>query len=147
MRNHLLIWWTVWWAGAALLVLGLVLFNNIRRRHLARAGEKAAAPSLPSLREDVLWGVVVLIGGAVGMGVILWLLAGLHTARALVVAVFLGFVMLLGVAMLLRNGLAPTDVLHLDTPAPEAADAAEEQALEEIAYDQQRFRLGSGPLG
>ncbi len=147
MKYHLPIWWTVWWIGAMLLTLGLILLNVVRRQRLARAGEKPEPASLPSLREDLLWGMLVLLGGAVGMGVILWLLEGFHTARALLAAVVLGFVMLFGVAMLLRNGLAPTDVLPLDAPASETAEAADESALEEIAYEQQRLRLGSGPLG
>jgi hypothetical protein len=130
-----------------LLTLGLILLNVVRRRRLARAGEESEPASLPSLREDVLWGVLVLLGGGVGMGVILGLLEGFHTARALLAAVVLGFVMLFGLAMLLRNGLAPTDVLHLDASAPETADAAEESVLEDMAYEQQRLRLGSGPLG
>jgi len=142
MKQQLPIWWAAWWLGTILLALGLVAMNVARRRRLARSADVSMQAALPTLREDVLWGALVLLGGGGGLGIILWLLLGAHTARSLLAAIVFGLMMLLGLAMLLKNGLAPTDVLQLDGE-PEEATAAE--SLPEGSQPPDvRWRIGPG---
>src|SRR5262249_15468962 len=88
---HLPIWWTLWWAAAGALALALIGANLWRRRTLAHTGNSPEV-ALPTLREDLLWATLVLVGGAVGLGATLWLVSGYHTARALFVAAFVALV-------------------------------------------------------
>lgn len=131
MGYQLTVWWVIWWAGAALLILGWVVLNARRRRRLARSGDEATQAALPTWRDDLAWGALTVLGGGAGLGVILFLLKDGHTARGLLAAAIFGLIMLLGLLMVLKNGLAPTDVLRLDvvgsaeTPpfdAPETTD-------------------------
>ncbi len=136
VRPGLPIWWAAWWIGATLLAPGVIALNVLRRRRMALAEDEAMRAALPTVREDVLWGLLVLMGGGAGMGLVFWLLASWHTARALLAAAIFGLIMLLGLVMLLKNGLAPTDVLLLDETEPEAAGSfapsPEEMAEEEV---------------
>lgn len=148
MGYYLAIWWTAWWIGATLLSLGLLLLNVLRRQRFARKMDEVERSALPTLREEVLWAVLVLVPGAVCLGIMLLLLPAGHTARSLLVGVVLGLFMLLGLAMLIKNGLAPTDTIRLYPAMPDSAAASEpEQAAErqEIEFAQQRLRLRSGP--
>ncbi len=142
MKQQLPIWWTVWWAGAVLLALGLIALNVVRRRRLARGADTSTQAALPTLREDVLWGGLALLGGGAGLCVILWLLIGAHTARALLAAAIFGLLMLLGLVMLLKNGLAPNDVLQLDDAEP-GEDMAAEAEPQEVEPNMP-WRIGPG---
>ncbi len=128
MAYQLTILWLAWWAGAALITLGLVILNA-RRRRSAQTGDEKAQAALPTLRDDLTWGALILLGGGIGLGVILWLLKDGHTSRGLLAAAIFGPIMLLGLLMLLKNGLAPTDVLRLE--AEEASETASLGAPEE----------------
>lgn len=125
MANLLASMWVAWCAGALLLALGLIVLNARRRRRISRSGDEATRDALPTWREDLFWGGLILMGSILGTAVNLFLLKDGHTARALLVSAIFGMMMLLGVLMLLKNGLAPTDVLRLDvqesaeTPAPQ----------------------------
>ncbi len=131
MGNELMTLWVAWWVGAALLTLGLFGFNVRRRRRLARSGAEESLLSFPTWREDALWGAVPVVGGGVGLGVLLLLLRDGHTARGFLAAAIIGLIMLLGLLMLLKNGIAPNDVLRLDQDplASAAPDAAEGERL------------------
>lgn len=135
LRSELPIWWSVWWVGATLLVLCLIALNTRRRRSATLTEDAATRAALPTLREDALWGALVFVGGGTGVAVIFWLVTNWHTARALVAGAIFGLLMLLGLVMLLKNGLAPNDILRLDEE-PETAEAAasspEELAQEEV---------------
>lgn len=137
MSHLITVCWIAWCACAALLAAGLVVLSMVRRRHLARTGDEATRAVLPTWRDDLAWGGLVLLGGGVGLGVILGLLVDGHTARGILAAAVFGLVMLLGLAMLLKNGLAPTDVLRLDvedsvnSPAPEVPEG---EAVEAPTY-------------
>ena len=151
---HLLpIWWVAWWLGATLLALALILLNLRRRRPLALASRRMAI-ILPTLREDLAWGALVVGVGAVTQGLVLWLMNGGHTARALLVVAFCGLLMLLGLVMLLRNGLAPTDTIWRDPGEIEEAEKGELSFEEyndvnplEISQKHLSIRTGSGGLG
>ena len=149
MRLYLVILWTAWWIGATLLALGLLLLNIFRRRRVARKMDEIERSALPTLREELLWAALVLAPGAVCLGIMLLLLPAGHTARSLLVAAVLGLFMLLGLAMLIRNGLAPTDTIRLYPETPDTAAASESEdvgQLQEIEFEQQRLRLRSGPM-
>lgn len=148
MGHYLVILWIAWWIGAALLAFGLLLLNAIRRRRVARKMDEIERSALPTLREELTWAALVVVPGALCLGVMFLLLPAGHTARLLLVEVVLGLFMLLGLAMLIKNGLAPTDRIRLYPEAPDSAAASEpEQAreLQEIEFEQ-RLRLRSGPL-
>lgn len=127
-----------------LLTLGLVLLNVFRRRRIARAADEGERIILPTLREDLLWGALVVAAGGAGLGVILWLLMGAHTARSLLVAAICGLMMLLGLVMLLKNGLAPTDVLRLEDAAPASELPVEALDEDERAFEQAQWGLYRG---
>lgn len=149
MRQNLLILWIAWWIGATLLSLGLLLLNSFRLRRVARRMDEVERLSLPTLREELLWAALVIVPGAVCMGSILVLLPAGHTARALLVEAIFGLVMLLGLAMLIKNGLAPTDSIGLYPATPDSAPASEPEdtiLAEEVEYEQRRLRLRSGPM-
>lgn len=147
MGYYLAIWWSIWWAGATLLALGLMLLNAFRRRRLALKLDEIERAALPTLREEILWAALVLFPGGVCLGIMFLLLPAGHTARSLLMAVVVGLFMLLGLAMLLKNGLAPTDTIHLHPATPDPAASESEQAgkLQEIEFEQ-RLRLRSGPM-
>ncbi len=137
MAYQLTILWVVWSVGAVFITVGLIVLNIYRRRRMARAGDETPQSALPTLRDDLAWGALVLLAGGVGLGINLWLLRDGHTARVFLVSAVFGLVMLLGLLMLLKNGLAPTDVLRLD--AEEATgtaplDAPEGDGVEREAY-------------
>lgn len=149
MGHTLLILWIAWWIGATLLSLGLLLLNSFRLRRVARQMDEVERLALPTLREELLWAVLVIAPGAVCLGSILFLLPAGHTARALLVEAVFGLIMLLGLAMLIKNGLAPTDSIRLypATPDTTAAPEPEDTILaEEVEYEQRRLRLRSGPM-
>jgi hypothetical protein len=138
MAHELVIWWLAWWGGATLLTLGWIVLNARRRKRLAHAGQdELAVVGLPTWRDDLIWGSLVVLGGGFGLAVNLFLLKDGHTARGVLSSSIFGLMMLLGLLMLLKNGLAPNDVLRLDvqeapdTPASEAASA---EALERLHY-------------
>ncbi len=131
MGNELMTLWVVWWVGATLLTLGLIVFNVRRRRRIARSGSEESRRTLPTWREDALWGALTVVGGGVGLGVLLLLLRDGHTARGFLAAAIIGLIMLLGLLMLLKNGVAPNDVLRLDQDplASSASDASDSEML------------------
>ena len=148
MGHYLVMLWIAWWVGATLLALGLLLLNVFRRRRVARKMDEVERSALPTLREELAWVVLVVVPGAVCLGIMLLLLPAGHTARSLLVVAVLGLFMLLGLAMLIKNGLAPTDMIRLYPETPDSAAASEpEQAREfqEIEFEQ-RLRLRSGPM-
>jgi hypothetical protein len=151
MRYELPIWWLLWWFGATMLSLVFLLLNARRRRSLT-SNPEAVGVSLPTVREDLLWAGLVILGGAGGIGIILLFLAGAHTARALMVAAIFGMVMLLGLVMLLKNGLAPTDSIRLDaseTGWPDNLDEENPDDLDPLQISQKhlRIRTNSGGFG
>ncbi len=135
MGHELTVLWLAWWVGAALLTLALIVLNAQRRRRITHADKELPSVALPTWREDALWGVLVVVGGGVGLAVNLFLLQDGHTARGILASAIFGLIMLLGLLMLLKNGLAPTDVLRLDvqerpeTPPREAADGESPERL------------------
>jgi hypothetical protein len=131
MGNELMTLWVAWWVGATLLTLGLIVFNVRRRRRIARSGTEESLRTLPTWREDALWGALAVVGGGVGLAVLLLLLRDGHTARGFLAAAIIGLIMLLGLLMLLKNGVAPNDVLRLDQDplASAASDASESERL------------------
>ena len=141
MGHELAILWGAWWAGATLLSLGLIVLSMQRRRRISRAGDEAAQAALPTWRDDLLWGALTVLGGGFGLGVILLLLKDGHTARGLLASAIFGMIMLLGLLMLLKNGLAPNDVLRLEaeeptkTPSLEAPDG---EGVERLKYHKAR---------
>ena len=142
LRSELPIWWAAGLAGATLLVLCLIALNARRRRGMLPEDEATRA-ALPTLREDVLWGALVLVSGGAGLPVIFWLVANWHTARALLAGAIFGCLMVLGLVMLLKNGLAPTDILRLDEAEPEAAEAPA-SSPDELAPEEARWRIHPG---
>lgn len=151
MRYQLPTWWMLWWFAATILSLVLLLVNARRRRSLAHNPETVGL-ALPTLREDLLWSGLVLFGGALGMGTIVLFLGGAHTARALMAAAIFAMVMLLGLVMLLKNGLAPTDAIRLDANEagwPENLDPEDQDDLDPLRISQKhlRIRTSSGGFG
>jgi hypothetical protein len=141
----------VWWFGATILSLAFLMINARRRRSLTYSPE-AVGMTLPTLREDLLWAGLVILGGAGGIGIILLLLTGAHTARALMVAAIGGMVMLLGLVMLLKNGLAPTDAIRLNTDETnwlQDRDQDDPDDLNPLQISQKhlRIRTSSGGFG
>jgi hypothetical protein len=151
MRTQLPIWWTCWWLGGTALTLIFLLVNVYRRRRLANEPE-AIGLALPTLRENLLWAALVVLGGAGGMAIILPLLPGAHTARALTVAVIFGLGMLLGLVMLIKNVLAPTDAIRLDASQtiwddPPDLDDPDDLDPMQISQKHLRIRTNSGGFG
>ncbi len=137
MANQLMILWVAWWAGATLLTLGLIVLNARRRKRIIRSGDEATRMALPTWRDDLLWGALAVVGGGVGTGVLLLLLRDGHTARGVLASAIFGMIMLLGLLMLLKNGLAPTDVVRLEAQEPlgtPAHDTAEAEPVEWLHY-------------
>ena len=132
MANQLMILWVAWCAGAVLLTLGLIALNARRRQRISRSGDEETRMALPTWRDDLLWGALVLVGGGIGTGVLLLLLRDGHTARGILVSAIFGMIMLLGLLMQLKNGLAPTDVVRLEPQEP--LDAAEAKPAEWLHY-------------
>ena len=147
MSYYLTLWWSIWWIGAALLALGLILLNGFRRRRLALKLDEIERAALPTLREELLWAALVLFPGGLCLGIMFLLLPAGHTARSLLMALVVGLFMLLGLAMLVKNGLAPTDTIRLHPATPDSAAAEPDQAgkFQEIEFEQ-RLRLRSGPM-
>ncbi len=151
MRYQLPMWWMLWWFAATVLALVLLLLNVRRRRSLANSPETVGL-ALPTMREDLLWSALVVFGGSLGIGIILIFLGGAHTARALMVAAIFAMVMLLGLVMLLKNGLAPTDAIRLDANEagwPEDLEPEAPDDLDPLQISQKhlRIRTGSGGFG
>ncbi|HLW00676.1 MAG TPA: hypothetical protein VKT82_18610 [Ktedonobacterales bacterium] len=142
MAHEVLILWLAWWGGATLLTLGWIVLNARRRRRISHAGDdELALIGLPTWRDDLLWGALVVVGGGVGLAVNLFLLKDGHTARGILASSIFGLIMLLGVLMVLKNGLAPTDVLRLDAQEPPDAlspDATDSELLERLKYQNAR---------
>jgi hypothetical protein len=151
MRYQLPIWWMIWWFAATILAL-VFLAVNVQRRHSLTNSPEAAGLVLPGLREDLLWAGLVIFGGAGGIGIILLFLIGAHTARALMVAAIFSMVMLLGLVMLLKNGLAPTDSIRLDAKETNWLENLEPEDQEDfdplrISQKHLRIRTNSGGFG
>src|SRR6185437_12704047 len=138
MAHEVILLWLAWWGGATLLTLGWIILNARRRRRLTHAGkDELALIGLPTWRDDLLWGALVMVGGGIGLGVNLFLLKDGHTALGILSSSIFGLMMLLGLLMLLKNGLAPTDVLRLDVQEPPGTslpEGASEQPLERLNY-------------
>lgn len=147
MGYYLTIWWSIWWIGATLLAVGLIQLNVFRRRRLALKLDEFERAALPKLREEILWAALVFFPGGICLGIMFLLLPAGHTARSLLLALVVGLFMLLGLAMLLKNGLAPTDTigLHLATPDSAASEPEQAEKFQEIEFEQ-RLRLRSGPM-
>lgn len=151
MRYQLPIWWMIWWFGATIVSLAFLVLNARRRRSLAYSPETVGM-TLPTLREDLLWAGLVILGGAGGIGIIYLFLAGAHTARALMAAAIFAMVMLLGLAMLLKNGLAPTDSIRLNVdeatwPQDLGEDDPDDLDPLQISQKHLRIRTSSGGFG
>jgi hypothetical protein len=137
MAQQLMIWWVAWWVGATLLALGLIVLGVRRRRRIARTGDELTVMGLPTWRDDLLWGGLTALGGGACLGVLLLLLREGHTARGFLVSAVFGLLMLLGLLKLLKNGLAPTDVLRLDVQEPTeppTLDSSSGEPLERLNY-------------
>ncbi len=138
MAHELVILWLAWWGGATLLTLGWIVLNARHRRRITHAGkDELALIGLPTWRDDLLWGALVVVGGGIGLGVNLFLLKDGHTARGILSSSIFGLIMLLGLLMLLKNGLAPTDVLRLDVQEPldtPLSGASDGEPLERLNY-------------
>lgn len=147
MGFYLTIGWSIWWIGATLLAVGLILLNFFRRRRLALKLDEIERAALPKLREEILWAALVLFPGGICLGMMFLLLPAGHTARSLLMALVVGLFMLLGLAMLLKNGLAPTDTIRLHPEMPDSAASEPDQAekFQEMEFEQ-RLRLRSGPM-
>lgn len=135
MAYAVMIWWVAWCGGAVVFSLGLIVLNARRRRRISRAGkDDLALIGLPTLRDDLIWGALVVGGSIVGLGVNLFLLKDGHTARGILSSSIFGLIMLLGLLMLLKNGVAPNDVLRLDVQELPAAPASDGEPLEQLQY-------------
>ena len=138
MAHEVILLWLAWWGGATLLTLGWIILNARHRRRLTQSGkDDLALVGLPTWRDDLLWGALVMVGGGIGLGVNLFLLKDGHTARGILASSIFGLIMLLGLLMLLKNGLAPNDVLRLDAQEPPdspLSDALSEPPLERLDY-------------
>lgn len=144
MADQLKIWWVAWWVVAALLTLGFIVLSVQRRRRIRRSGDEAMRAVLPTWRDDLLWGALTVLGGGVGLGMLLFLLKDGHTARGILASAVFGLVMLLGLLMLLKNGLAPTDVLRLDVDEPlgtPGLEPPEGEAQDRLNYGNARSDL------